>query len=116
MGLRAVEVVLSRADGEVESEFPETVAGRILVERIHLGHVLGIEQQRAFDSEVIESRETGGDDAERLALAEYGVPDEAGILALAEELIAALAGVAGARDGDRPAEQSRRHVMEILQV
>jgi hypothetical protein len=116
MGVRAVEVVLSRADGEIEPEFPETVAGRIFIEGIHLGHVVGIEQQRAFDSEVIQSRETSGDDAEGLALAQDGVPDQTGVLALAEDFVAAFAGVAGARNRDSAAEQGRRHMMEVLQV
>ena len=39
-----------------------------------------------------------------------------GILALAEDLVAALAGVAGARDRDRAAEQRGRHVVKILEV
>ena len=47
---------------------------------------------------------------------EDGVPDESGVLALAEDLIAALAGVAGARDRHGAAEQGRRHVMKVLEV
>ena len=44
MGARAMEVVLSRTDGEVEPEFPEAVARRVFVEGIHLRHVVGIKQ------------------------------------------------------------------------
>src|ERR1700694_4788496 len=104
MGVCAIEIVFPRTDGEVEAEFPETVAGRILVEGIHLGHVVRIEQQRAFDPQVIQGGETGRNDAERLAFGEDGVPDEAGVFALAEDLIAALAGIAGSRDRHWTAE------------
>ena len=51
-----------------------------------------------------------------LALVEDGIPDRAGILAAAENLIAALAGIAGARDHHRQAEQPGLHVMEIGEV
>ncbi len=112
----AIEVVFPRTHGEVETEFPETVAGRILVEGIHLGHVVRIEQQITFDAQVIQGGETGGNDAERLAFGEDGVPDEAGVFALAEDLIAALAGVAGSRNRHRTAEQRRRHMMKIFEV
>src|SRR2546430_503221 len=79
--------------------------------------LLGIvERQVALDPHPVERREAGRHNAQRLALGQDRVPDRPGVLALAEDLIAALARVAGTRDRDRPAEQGRRHVMEVLQV
>ena len=57
-----------------------------------------------------------GDDAHLLAFVDDPVPDHAGILAAHEDFVAALAGIAGARDHHRRAEQRRLHVVEIFEI
>ena len=57
MFLGAAEAGLAGADGEVEAEFPQAVAGRLVGEGIHLRIVVGVEQQVAFDAQHVENAE-----------------------------------------------------------
>ena len=116
MLLGTAEAGLAGAHREVEAELPQRVAGDLVGEGIHLRIVVGVEQQVGFDAQHVEHAEADGDDAHRLALVEDRVPHHRRILAAHEDLVAALAGVAGARDHDRRAEQRGLHVVEILQV
>ena len=114
--LGTAESGLAGAHREVEAQLPQRVAGGLVGEGIHLRVVVRIEQQVGLDAQHVEHAEADGDDAHRLALVEDGVPDHRRVLAAHEDLVAALAGVAGARDHDGGAEQRRLHVVEVLEV
>src|SRR5450631_2965554 len=49
MRIGAAKIVLAGAHREIEPEFPQAVARRVALERIHLGHVVRIEQEIALD-------------------------------------------------------------------
>ncbi len=82
--------------GEVQTQLPECIAGRFVFERVHLGVIERIEQQVAFGTQPVESGERAGNNAERLAVLQNAVPDGGGVGRLAEDLVTALAGIAGA--------------------
>ncbi|MNE19824.1 hypothetical protein D3C80_1129210 [compost metagenome] len=107
---------LGRRHGEVQAQLPEGVAGRLVGEGVHLRVVVGEEQQVALHPQPVQRGEGAGDDAHGLAQLEDGVPDQRRVGGLAEDLVAALAGVAGARDHHRAAEQLGLQVVEVRQL
>ncbi|MNZ36740.1 hypothetical protein D3C78_541690 [compost metagenome] len=110
------ELGLGRRHGEVQAQLPEGVAGGLIGEGVHLRVVVGEEQQVALHPQPVQRGEGAGDDAHGLALLQDGVPDQRRIGGLAEDLVAALAGVAGARDHHRAAEQLGLHMVEVRQL
>ena len=112
----ATEIPLGRRHGEVQPQLPQGVAGRLVGEGIHLRVVVGEEQQVALHPQPVQRGEGTGDDAQVPALVQDAVPDQRRIGGLAEDLVAALAGVAGARDHHRAVEQPGLQVMEVRQL
>ena len=115
MLLRPAKAGLAGRDGEIQPQFPQRVARALVFKRIHFRIVEGEEQQIAFGPQQVQRGEPAGNDPHRGAFRQDAVPDHPGILPPAENLIAALAGIAGARQGDRLAEQRGPHMREIGQ-
>ncbi|MPL84470.1 hypothetical protein SDC9_30435 [bioreactor metagenome] len=112
----AAEAGLARAHGEIEAQLPKRIARALVLERVHLGIVVGEEEQIALGAQQVERGEAARNDAHCRALFEDAVPDHRRVLAAHEQLVAALAGISRACDQRRHPEKRGGHVAEVIQA